>query len=92
VFHLIFRMLGLSCRSEVRLAAGRIDSLVETRNHVYCFEFKLDGSAAAALAQIESKEYLLPWHGSGKRLFKVGVNFNYKDRNIGEWKVVTAEP
>jgi hypothetical protein len=86
VFHLIFRMLGLSCRSEVRLAAGRIDGLVETRNQVYCFEFKLDKSADEALAQIDTKDYLLPWQGSGKRLFKVGVNFVYKDRNIGGWK------
>jgi hypothetical protein len=85
VFHLIFRILGLSCRSEVRLAAGRIDSLVETKNHVYCFEFKLNKSADEALAQIDSKEYLLPWQGRGKKLFKVGVNFVYEDRNIGDW-------
>jgi hypothetical protein len=90
VFHLIFRMLGLSCRSEVRLAAGRIDSLVETKNHVYCFEFKLNKSADEALAQIDSKDYLLPWRGSGKKLFKVGVEFVYKDRNIGEWKILSA--
>ncbi|GHU10111.1 ATPase AAA [Spirochaetia bacterium] len=87
VFHLIFRILGLSCRSEVRLAAGRIDSLIETKNQVYCFEFKLNKTAEEALAQIDSKDYLLPWNGSGKKLFKIGVNFVYKDRNIGEWKV-----
>jgi hypothetical protein len=86
VFHLIFRILGLSCRSEVRLAAGRIDSLVETKNQVYCFEFKLNGTVAEALAQIDSKEYLLPWQGSGKKLFKVGVAFDYGKRNIGGWK------
>jgi hypothetical protein len=60
VVHLIFRMLGLYCRSEVRTAAGRIDTLVETKNHVYCFEFKLDGTADEALAQIDGKDYLLP--------------------------------
>ncbi|GHT86475.1 ATPase AAA [Spirochaetia bacterium] len=95
VFHLIFRMLGLSCRSEVRLAAGRIDGLVETKKCVYCFEFKLNKSADEALAQIDSKDYLLPWQGAdlqsgGKKLFKVGVNFLYKDRNINEWKVVVG--
>jgi hypothetical protein len=92
VFHLIFRLLGFSCRSEVRLAAGRIDSLVETKNQVYCFEFKLNGAADEALSQIDSKEYLLPWQGSGKRQFKIGVSFVYKNRNIGEWKVVVADP
>jgi hypothetical protein len=86
VIHLVFRMLGLYCQSEVRIAAGRIDTLVETKNYVYCFEFKLDGSAEAALAQIDSKEYLLPWQGGGKTLVKVGVSFDYEKRNIGEWK------
>ncbi|MDR2053335.1 MAG: PD-(D/E)XK nuclease domain-containing protein [Treponema sp.] len=91
IIHLIFRMLGLYCRSEVRTAAGRIDTLVETKNHVYCFEFKPKGTAAEALAQIDSKDYLLPWQGSGKGLVKVGVSFDWEKRNIGEWKAVKAE-
>ncbi|GHV90764.1 ATPase AAA [Spirochaetia bacterium] len=95
VFHLIFRMLGLSCRSEVRLAAGRIDSLVETKTLVYCFEFKLNGTADEALAQIDHKDYLLPWQGAalqagGKKLFKVGVAFDWERRNIGEWKAAVG--
>ena len=90
--HIIFTMLGFNCRSEVRIASGRIDTLVETKNFVYCFEFKLDkGSsrphADEALAQIGSRDYLLPWKGSGKKLFKVGVCFDSEKRNIGEWKV-----
>jgi hypothetical protein len=87
VVHLVFRMLGLRCQSEVRTSAGRIDTQVETKSHVYCFEFKLNGTAEEALAQIDSKEYLLPWRGSGKRLVKVGVSFDYEKRNIGEWKI-----
>lgn len=84
--HLIFTMLGINCRSEVRIASGRIDTLVETKRHVYCFEFKLNGTAEDALVQIDTKEYLLPWEGSGKQLFKVGVEFNSEKRNIGDWK------
>jgi hypothetical protein len=89
IVHLIFRMLGLYCRSEVRTAAGRIDTLVETKKYVYCFEFKLNGTAAEALAQIDSKDYLLPWSGSGKGLVKVGVSFDWEKRNIAEWKTLT---
>ena len=90
--HLIFTMLGFNCRSEVRIASGRIDALVETKNFVYCFEFKLDKTAEEALAQIDTKEYMLPWEGSpshggsGKKLFKIGVNFDHEKRNIGSWK------
>jgi hypothetical protein len=79
-------MLGLNCRSEVRIAGGRIDTLVETEDYVYCFEFKLNGTAEEALRQIDSNEYLLPWQGSGKRLFKIGVSFDFEKRNIGTWK------
>jgi hypothetical protein len=89
--HLIFTILGFNCRSEVRIAAGRIDALVETKRFVYCFEFKLDKSADEALAQIDTKEYLLPWNGSGKKLFKVGVDFNREQRNIGGWKHEVVE-
>ncbi|MDR2803197.1 MAG: ATP-binding protein, partial [Treponema sp.] len=87
IVHLVFRMMGLFCLSEVQTADGRIDTFVETRKYVYCFEFKLNGSAEEALAQIDGKEYLLPWHGSGKQLFKVGVSFDYEKRNIKEWRV-----
>ncbi|MDR0684131.1 MAG: PD-(D/E)XK nuclease domain-containing protein, partial [Spirochaetaceae bacterium] len=87
ITHLVFRMLGLFSLSEVQTADGRIDTLVVTKKHVYCFEFKLNGSAEEALAQIDNKEYLLPWHGSGKKLVKVGVSFDYEKRNIKEWLV-----
>ncbi len=86
---LIFKMLGFNCHPEVRTASGRIDTIVETRSIVYCFEFKLDGSAEEALAQIDGKEYAFPWTGSGKKVFKVGVNFDYEKRNIDRW-VCTA--
>jgi hypothetical protein len=91
VVHLIFTMLGFKCRSEVRIAAGRIDTVVETKSYVYCFEFKLHGSAAEALAQIDTKEYLLPWKGSGKTLVKVGVSFDHQKRGIADWKSVRGE-
>jgi len=88
VIHMIFiTLLGFNCRSEVRIAGGRIDTLVETDQFVYCFEFKLNGTAKEALAQINTKEYTLPWKGSGKKLFKIGVEFDREKRNIGEWAV-----
>jgi hypothetical protein len=34
IFHIIFNMLGLKCRSEVSIATGRIDSIVETPKYV----------------------------------------------------------
>jgi hypothetical protein len=86
IFHIVFNIFGFQCRSEVQIAAGRIDSILETPKFVYCFEFKLSGTAAEALKQIDCKEYLTPWKGSGKTLYKIGVSFDYKKRKIKEWK------
>jgi len=91
VIYVVFAMLGLDCRTEERIATGRLDMVVETRSFVYCFEFKLDGTAEAALAQIDTKEYAIPWTGRGKKVFKVGVNFDFEKRNIGEWVSTVTE-
>ena len=87
IFHIIFNIFGFQCRSEVQIATGRIDALLETPKFVYCFEFKLAGTAVAALKQIDEKAYLTPWKGTGKTLIKIGVAFDYKKRKIKEWKI-----
>jgi hypothetical protein len=91
VIYVVFAMLGLDCRTEERIATGRLDMVVETRDFVYCFEFKLDGTAEAALAQIDTKEYAIPWTGRGKKVFKVGVNFDFEKKNIGKWVSAVTE-
>ena len=85
--HLIFTMLGLNCRSEVRISSGRIDTVVKTKKYLYIFEFKLDKPAIEALAQIDTKEYMLPYVGKGKKIFKIGVSFCSEKRNIDSWKI-----
>ena len=72
---------------EVHSARGRADCVVETPDYVYLFEFKLDASADEALAQIEEKQYAAPYGADKRKLFKVGVNFDSKTRNLTEWKV-----
>ncbi|MDR3013507.1 MAG: PD-(D/E)XK nuclease domain-containing protein, partial [Chitinispirillales bacterium] len=52
---------------------------------------KLDKTADEALAQIDEKEYFLSLMGKGKKVFKVGVNFDSEKRNIGEWKYAAIE-
>ena len=51
-------------------------------------ELKYDGSADAALQQIDDKGYLIPYSAEGKRLIKVGVNYDSHKRTIGEWRIV----
>ena len=88
VFYLVFRLLGQYIDVEERSAKGRADAVVKTKDYVYVFEFKLDGSADDALKQIEEKGYLLPYSIDQRQLMKIGVSFDSTERNIGEWKIV----
>ncbi len=85
--HLIFSLLGTYIRSEVHTAHGRCDALVENQHYIYAFEFKLDGSAEAALQQIREKGYLAPYQDSEKEKVAVGINFSTEKKAVEEWKV-----
>lgn len=87
VFYLVFRLLGQYIDVEERSSKGRADAVVKTKDYVYVFEFKLDGSVDEALEQIESKGYMIPYLMDNRQLFKIGVSFDSKERNIGVWKV-----
>lgn len=50
-------------------------------------ESKFEGSAEEALNQINEKHDALPFEMDGRRLFKIGVNFSSKTRNIEKWIV-----
>ena len=86
IFYLLFSMAGLYIESEVRSAVGRADAVLKTATHIYVFELKLDGSADEALKQIDSKGYLVPYTCDGRKLVKVGINFDSATRTVSEWK------
>lgn len=86
IFYLVFKLMGQFSEAEIRSAKGRADAVVKTADYIYVFEFKLDGSAEQALAQIDDRGYLIPYTVDGRKLVKIGVNFDPKERNIGEWK------
>ena len=48
-------------------------------------ELKHNKSARAALAQIDSKAYLLPYTADGRKLYKVGVNFSEESQTLEDW-------
>lgn len=82
IFHIVFTLMGQFIQSEVRSARGRADAVVQAKDAIYVFEFKLNGTAEAALKQIEEKEYLIPYSLDGRRLVKIGVDFDKETRNI----------
>ncbi|MDR1625666.1 MAG: ATP-binding protein [Spirochaetia bacterium] len=89
IFYLVFTLLGQFAQTEVKSASGRADMVVSTQGTVYVFEFKLAGNGGAeeALKQIDGKGYLIPFSASGKRLVKIGVEFDAEKRNVGRWVV-----
>ena len=66
---------------------GRIDCMVQTQDFIYLFEFKRDESADAALAQIDDRDYVLPFTADSRKLFRIGVSFDSESRRLAEWKV-----
>ena len=88
VLYAVFRLLGIRAQAEVVCATGRIDMLVTTRKHVYIFEFKVNtqGSAQDAIDQIKERGYLKKIRATKRPIHLVGVSFDEKTRNVGEWK------
>lgn len=87
IFYLLFRLMGQYVDAEVKSAIGRADVVVRMQDAVYVFEFKVDGTPEEALAQINSKQYAIPFNAGHRRVIKVGINFDSTTRTIGEWGI-----
>jgi hypothetical protein len=88
IFYLIFTLMGQRMRTEVYTNEGRIDAVCETKDFVYLFEFKLDGSVEDALKQIEDKDYAVGYEASNKQVVKIGVAIDTEKRNIKDYKII----
>ena len=88
IIYIVFVLMGQFVGVEQHYSQGRADCVVQADNYIYLFEFKRDKSADEALAQIEEKKYAEPFASDKRKLFKIGVNFDSKEKNISEWKVV----
>ena len=87
-FYLLMRMVSCyTVYTEKQQSEGRVDCIVETPNYIYIFEFKLDGTADEALAQIEEKGYARPYEADSRKLFKVGTVFSSETGTISDFKM-----
>lgn len=85
--YLIFSMLNVYVRTQVKVAKGRTDMVVFMPDTVYVFELKVGVSAEEALRQIDDKGYALPYKADGKSVVKVGVSFDKETRTISNWAI-----
>ena len=85
--YLIFSMLNVYVRTQVKCVGGRTDMVVWMPDTVYVFELKVNGTAQEALEQIDDKGYAIPFQTDHRRVVKVGVRFNPENRVPEEWMV-----
>jgi hypothetical protein len=86
IFYLIFRNLSFRVKTEVKTNKGRMDAVIETKERIYIFEFKINKTAKIALDQIKEKEYYQKYLSQEKELVLLGVNFDTKTANIESWE------
>ena len=85
--YLIFSMLNVYVRTQVKCAGGRADMVVWMPEMTYVFELKLRGTAQEALNQINDRGYAIPYDTDGRRVVKVGVLFSIDSRTIEGWEI-----
>lgn len=88
-FYLIMRLLGENnCRllNEQTQARGRVDCILEFKDYVYIFEFKLNGSASEAVKQIKEKQYARPYLTDSRTIICIGVNFSSDTMTVEGWE------
>lgn len=86
-FYLIFSMLNVYVRTQVKVANGRTDMVIMMPDTIYVMELKVDDSAQKALEQINDKGYATPYLTDGRKVLKVGVRFNTDKHTVDEWVI-----
>lgn len=86
--YLVFTLMGYRVGVEQRISSGRIDMTVETTDHVYIFEFKVDRSAREAMDQISQRGYWRPYEASGKQIVLIAANFDSGTRRLSDDTII----
>lgn len=77
-------MIGAHIVVEQPTNIGRIDAIIQTKQHCFVIEFKINSTAAEAIRQIEDKKYYQPYLSLGKTIILIGVAFDMKTKNVSD--------
>ena len=86
LLYTLLTAFGADIRAEEPSAKGRSDLTLLMPKGIYVMELKYDGTAEAALEQINQRGYANKYALDGRPITKVGICFSSKERNITEWK------
>ena len=87
VLYIIFNLMGLYCDVEVHTARGRIDLVMRSKTDLYLIELKMNSDAAAALTQMNLKDYASRFSTCGLPITKVAMSFDQEERTIKDWRI-----
>jgi hypothetical protein len=93
VIYACLASLGFDLIPEDTTNHGGIDLTLQTEANIYIFEFKVherSGAKKSALEQIREKKYHEKYTGRSKPIYRIGIDFSKKDRNITSfnWDVI----
>lgn len=87
LFFVVFSLLtDFLVDVEVHTPNGRVDIVLMTKTRLFLIELKLNRNAAA-LSQINLKDYRQRFALSKLPVTKVGVNFDGEKNNISDWLI-----
>ncbi len=86
-FYLIFSMLNVYARTQVKCAGGRVDMVVWMPDVIYVLELKVNDTAQSALQQINNNRYAVPYSSDNRKVVKVGVKFAPDRMTIENWAI-----
>jgi Predicted AAA-ATPase/PD-(D/E)XK nuclease superfamily len=82
LFHLLTTLLGLNVQSEIHTSVGRIDLVLKTKQRIFIFEFKFNGSGEEAIQQIQNQRYYEKFLSERKPITIAGISFNFYNKKL----------
>ena len=86
-FYLIFSMLNVYVRTQVKCSKGRADMVVWMPDAIYVMELKVNDTAESALSQIDEKGYAKPFATDGRKIVKIGIKFSPETMTVEDWAI-----
>ena len=87
LMYVVFSIFNCRTYTEVKTALGKADVVVFMNDATYVMEIKINGTAQEALEQIDTKNYAVPYEGTGLPVVKIGIGFSKETRTVSEWEV-----
>ena len=91
LMYVVFSIFNCRVFTQVKTALGRADVVVFMNDATYVMELKVGGTAEEALKQIDTKDYAIPYQGTGIPVVKIGIGFSKEKRTVSDWVIENSE-